>query len=107
MLHRAKDPAMPADLTGRYAELATLLRDALPRLDDADVADLVTRMELSQEDISGMLRWLSFDAARYRARTLAADRYLRALTPDRMRTAEPAPPVPKPVEEKAGLWCTP
>jgi hypothetical protein len=95
---------MAADLTGRYAELATLLRDALARLDDADVAELVERMALSQEDISGMLRWLSFDAARARARTAAADRYLRALTPDRMRTAEPPPPVPRPAEEKSGLW---
>ena len=94
---------MAADLTGRYAELATLLRDALYRLDDADVAELTERMNLSQEDISGMLRWLSFDAARARARTAAADRYLRSLTPDRLRTAEPPPPVPKPVEEKAGL----
>jgi hypothetical protein len=96
---------MAADLTGRYAELATLLRDALYRLDDADVAELVERMALSQEDVSGMLRWLSFDAARARARTAAADRYLRALTPDRMRTADPPPSVPKPSQEKSELWC--
>jgi hypothetical protein len=60
------------------------LRDALYRLDDADLAELVTRMELSH----GMLRWLSFDA-------------------DRIWTADPPPPVPKPAEEKNGLWCTP
>jgi hypothetical protein len=81
---------LAADLTGRYAELATLLRDALYRLDDADVAELTERMNLSQEDISGMLRWLSFDAARARAR--------RIWTPD------PPPPMPGPADEKSGLW---
>jgi hypothetical protein len=92
---------MAADLTGRYAELATLLRDALYRLDDVDVAELVERMALSQEDVSGMLRWLSFDAARARARTAAADRYLRALAPDCLRTADPPPPVPVPAPDAA------
>jgi hypothetical protein len=87
------------DLIGRYAKLAKLLREALAarhdRLDDADLAELVERMQLSQQDVDGMLRWLSFDTARVRALNLTADKYLRALTPERIWTSDPPPPVPR------------
>ena len=90
-----------ADPTERHATLARLLREALAArhdaLDDADVDAFVVSMELSQQDIDAMLRWLSFDTARIR--DLAADKYLRALAPERIWTADPPPPIPRPVAE--------
>jgi hypothetical protein len=65
------------------------------------VAELVERMQLSQQDIDAMLRYLARDTARIRALNLAADKYLRALTPERIWIDDPPPPIPQALLESS------
>jgi hypothetical protein len=89
-----------ADPTQRQAKLAVLLREALAsrhdRLDDADLAAFVGSMELSQQDIDAMLRFLARDTARIRALKSCRG---QTLTPERIWTADPPPPIPVPAVE--------